>query len=405
MSGLVDKWRGLAPEKRQTYSKLFLVGAFVVGAMWIWGVQEEAKSNENAKDEKYKSLGLGEELFKEDVSASIQTTKTEMEETNNAQDIKIKEQETKIDMLTSLMDGLKEQMTSMADENLKPPTLQGIEETVEQNSPASFPSPPAPTFKNVPQSTHTDGEPSELESAPTIIGGIAHIMNEEPENTVEDQKKKGKRFYLPPSFMDAHLLTGLDASTVEGANAHPQPFMIRVQKPAVLPNAIKANLKGCFVVAHGFGALNSERVESRLVSLNCLSEDGQAIIDTKLKGYVADNDGKSGLKGHVVSKQGAHLARVFTAGVLGGFGNVAETSANTVTIAPSTGVATSVLNPQKMFQAGLGGGISEASKDLKKFYLDLAKQASPVIEVGPAKKVTVVVTEGVWLEIRENENS
>jgi len=401
---VLDKWREIAPERRQLYSKVIAIGVFVIGGLWVWGIQEEVKSKENATVEKYESLGLGEELFKEDVSASIQTTKSEMEEVNNAQDIKMKEVDTKVDMLTSLMEGIKQQMEDMADENLMPPTM-AINETSEE-TPVTFPAPPtpAPAFVSTPQPDLSNGEPSELEIAPAIIGGIAHVMNESVDSQVK-QKKKGKRFYLPPSFMDAHLLTGLDASTVEGANAHPQPFMIRVQKPAVLPNAIKANLKGCFVVAHGFGALNSERVESRLVSLNCLSDDGQAIIDTKVKGYVADKDGKSGLKGHVVSKQGAHLARVFTAGVIGGFGKVAESNSNTLLIAPSTGVATSVLDPQKMFQAGLGGGISESAKDLKKFYLDLAKQSSPVIEVGPAKKITVVVTEGVWLEIRENENT
>jgi conjugal transfer pilus assembly protein TraB len=37
-------------------------------------------------------------------------------------------------------------------------------------------------------------------------------------------------------------------------------MMIRVQAPAVLPNEVKANLKGCFVIAEGYGNLATHRV-------------------------------------------------------------------------------------------------------------------------------------------------
>jgi len=40
---------------------------------------------------------------------------------------------------------------------------------------------------------------------------------------------------------------------------------------------------------------------------------------------------------------------------------------------------------------------------LHDFYLSLAKQATPVIEVGAAKKITVIISEGKELEIREIE--
>ncbi len=42
---------------------------------------------------------------------------------------------------------------------------------------------------------------------------------------------------------------------------------------------------------------------------------------------------------------------------------------------------------------------------LHDFYLSLAKQATPVIEVGAAKKITVVISEGKELEIRETEGA
>jgi len=398
-----EKWYQLTPDKRSLYSKIILGAVVVLGGSWMWSIQKDSQSPKTEPAAQFGQLGIGEELFKEDVSTSIQKTKSDMEEMNNAQDIKIKDQDTKMDSLAAVLQGIEGKLDRLSDENLKPPANREDEEYIDSSS-IIAPRFPQPPVNNSINNFSNQSQFTELESAPAIIGGISHVQGDPLLAQQQTQKKKGRRVYLPASFMDAQLLTGLDASTVEGANAHPQPFMIRVQKPAVLPNSIKANLKGCFVIAHGYGALNSERVESRLVSLNCLSEDGEAIIDTRIKGFVADSDGKSGLKGHVVSKQGANLARAFFAGVVGGIGKVAETSSNTLMIAPITGTSTSVLEPSKVAQAGLGAGLAESSKDLRKFYLDMAKQSSPVIEVGPAKKVTVVITEGIWLEIRENGN-
>ena len=39
------------------------------------------------------------------------------------------------------------------------------------------------------------------------------------------------------------------------------------------------------------------------------------------------------------------------------------------------------------------------------FYLDLVKQSTPVIEVGAAKKITVIISEGKELEISAIKNT
>jgi conjugal transfer pilus assembly protein TraB len=55
-------------------------------------------------------------------------------------------------------------------------------------------------------------------------------------------------------------------------------------------------------------------------------------------------------------------------------------------------------------KSAAGGGLSEGAKTLHELYLDLAKQATPVIEVGAAREVTVVISEGKELEIKEIES-
>jgi len=59
--------------------------------------------------------------------------------------------------------------------------------------------------------------------------------------------------YLPPSFMEAILLSGLDAPTSSDAKGNPVPALLKVKTPAFLPNSVRADLKGCYVIADGRG--------------------------------------------------------------------------------------------------------------------------------------------------------
>ncbi|RJP89649.1 MAG: conjugal transfer protein TraB, partial [Desulfobacteraceae bacterium] len=50
---------------------------------------------------------------------------------------------------------------------------------------------------------------------------------------------------------------------------------------------------------------------------------------------------------------------------------------------------------------GIGGGISKSADQLEKFYLQLAEQTLPIIQVGATKTVTVVISEGINLEVKD----
>jgi len=234
-------------------------------------------------------------------------------------------------------------------------------------------------------------------SAEKGAGESKAVSNETAEKALGSAKKK--QVYLPPSFMEATLLSGLDAPAVGKGEAHPVPVLLRVKAPAVLPNKVKANLKGCFVIAEGVGNLASERADLRLVSLSCIDKKGQAVIDQKIKGFVVDNDGKIGLRGRVVSKMGSILARSLIAGIFSGLGQAV--SMQGMYYYPTSGVGT--VKPEDALRTTFASGIMQATANLQKFYLDLAAQTIPVIEVQATRNVTLVISEGINLEIKEFE--
>ena len=270
---------------------------------------------------------------------------------------------------------------------------QPLEEAV-NNEASRFPPTPTPTSRQ--GSNYSQG----IELEPQWVGGIVHeeYEIEVNENKMNDAQKK-RVVKLPPSFMEGFLLTGMDAMTVEGSNDAPEPMMIRVQAPAVLPNEVKANLKGCFVIAEGYGNLATHRVDARLKSLSCISLTGNSVIFEKIKGYVQDGDGKRGIKGQPIHRAGSLIARSMIAGVFEGIGSALTANAQTNNITALG--QTSITPKQNLGKAAIGGGISAGAKDVRALFLQLARQSSPIIEIGAAKKISVIITELVELNIQE----
>jgi len=153
------------------------------------------------------------------------------------------------------------------------------------------------------------------------------------------------------------------------------------------------------VVAEAVGRLDKERADVRLVSLSCLSKNGQAVIDEQVKGFVTDSDSKVGLSGRVVSRMGAATARAVVAGLFGGAGDWLK-AASTTTSVSALG-STQTVESGDIVPYAVGGGLAEGADTLRDFYVDLVKQTTPVIEVGATKKITVVISEGKELVIRE----
>ena len=289
-----------------------------------------------------------------------------------------------------------------------PTTVAGLPKTVTGKPTLPLPPPvpqgtiPMPPLPPAPPGMTTGSPPGPPE---TEIGDIAIVSHSGPAKSAkaeaEDKKKDTGMgtVYLPPSFMEATLLSGLDAPTASEAKGNPVPVLLRVKTPAVLPNSVKANLKGCFVIADGKGNLATERAELLLVSLSCLDRKGQAVVDQKIKGFVVDEDGKIGLRGRVVAKMGSMIARSMLAGFFGGAGDAIKAAATTTAISPLG--TTQSIDPKDIATAGAGSGLSSGFKEIQKFYMDLARQTMPVIEVGATKPVTLVISEGINLDIKK----
>jgi conjugal transfer pilus assembly protein TraB len=378
-----ERWGTLPTEQKSKFIKigaaLLLVMVGLIGYVLSHRGKEQPKEITLRSQNKTEEIGMNVDLLQKtqyyEAQKQLEALKKELEELKRAKEAKEEIRE-------------REERTIERAPSVPPPPPPTVQAQVPPPPPHPAPHPATPPTPPPPPK-------------PEIVGDIKVVSNEEKKEVKgvsnETKEAKKKQVYLPPSFMEATLLSGLDAPAVGKGEAHPVPVLLRVKAPAVLPNKVKANLKGCFVIAEGLGNLASERADLRLVSLSCIDKKGRAVIDQKIKGFVVDNDGKIGLRGRVVSKMGAILARSLIAGLFSGLGQAV--SMQGYYYYPVSGAQ--VIKPDEIARTTFASGITQAAANLQKFYLDLASQTIPVIEIQATRNVTLVISEGVYLEIKE----
>lgn len=237
------------------------------------------------------------------------------------------------------------------------------------------------------------------------------IMSYGDEAPVEDPDADAKEedVYLPAgAILSGAIITGIDAPTGNGARKDPFPVLLRVKKEAVLPNRFRADVRECFLIASAFGDLSSERAYMRAETISCVRDDG-GIIESGMDAYASGEDGKAGVRGRLVSKQGAILARSLMAGFMQGVSD-----AFSVRQVPSISIASSgsgtngrtvspvyeqAFNSQAM-QGAMIGGTGKALERIADFYLEMAENLYPVIEVDAAREIDFVVKKGVQLKLK-----
>jgi conjugal transfer pilus assembly protein TraB len=202
--------------------------------------------------------------------------------------------------------------------------------------------------------------------------------------------------------LSGNLLNGLDAPTGKGARREPFPVLARLKDEAILPNRFRADVRECFLVSAGYGDLSSERAYIRGESISCVRDDG-GVIEVPIDAYAVGEDGKVGIRGRVVSKQGQLLGNALLAGFLRGFSDAfGRNQTQVLALAGPGGVAATPFQ-RSLSEAGMEGGTLKgagyAMDRLAHYYMDMAENLFPVIEVDAARAIEFVVQKGTQLKL------
>lgn len=211
------------------------------------------------------------------------------------------------------------------------------------------------------------------------------------------KKKPTKLPWIPSgSFSDAVLIEGADANASVTGQQNTSPVTIRLQGNIQMPNNKEFNADGCFIVGEMWGDISSERGNVRTQSISCILKNGKH-VDMEFQGHVSFQ-GKGGIRGKPVMRNGMIVGYAGASGLLSGFGEGIKSAAT-----PSVGLgATASVGAGDVFKQGFGGGANKAADTLSQYWIKRAEQYHPVIDIGAGNQVTVVFQKGFRLETIED---
>ena len=210
--------------------------------------------------------------------------------------------------------------------------------------------------------------------------------------------------WLPAgSHAEAVVLAGVDASAAVSSQGDPRPVLLRIVSPAWTAadggGALSVDIDGCTVTGAAHGDLSSEKVYARLRTLTCAGSVPGTVLETQVAGFVA-GAGKTGVRGPVVSREGALVEKAFLAGMVSGLGEGVAGAFAPQAVATGGGAAVANTGLGDIGRAGLGAGARSAGSKVADYLIRRAEQYQPVIQLQAGTRVTVVFIEGAWLDGR-----
>lgn len=197
--------------------------------------------------------------------------------------------------------------------------------------------------------------------------------------------------YIPEgSFLRAIMLNGADAPTGGMSQENPLAIAFEAVDFIDMPNKYKTKIKNCRFIAQVWGDLSSERVMGRLEAGNCIV-NGQT-VRLEIKGHIIGEDGKPGVRGRVVTKQGQVLANAALASAVEAIGGLYSNTVGTTTVG-ALGV-TRTVDSKDLKNAAIGGGVGGAAEKLSDYYMKRANDLFPIIEADAGRVVEILVTKG-----------
>ena len=270
-----------------------------------------------------------------------------------------------------------------------------------------------PWFRGETPAPPSDGAPRPAMTAPRQMIETFELEGA-PQSSVSDPRSgpelvadavaKPVSAWLPAgAHAEAVVLAGVDASAGVSSQGDPRPVLLRITGPAWTAaedgTALQVDVDGCTVTGAAHGDLSSEKVYVRFRTMTCAGPEPGTVVETEVAGFVAGS-GKTGVRGPVVSREGALVEKAFLAGLVSGVGQGVSQAFQPQAVATGTGAAVANTGIGDIGRAGLGAGASSAGQKVADYMIRRAEQYQPVVQLQAGTRVTLVFLEGARIDGR-----
>jgi len=236
-------------------------------------------------------------------------------------------------------------------------------------------------------------------------GNKAMIMEEEKAMLrMEATNGSGGTYHIMLGLARAYMITGAYAPTFTNAEEEPLPVLLQAEGDIIIANDDSQSVDRCLLIGSAKGNMNSRTADIRLVKISCSLNEGKQMIEGKISGWVIGENGIPGIGGELLHKNGAWLAQTFVAGFMQTFSDALANSGTTqISYGGNNG------NQQVPFgdavtdnaAAAAGGGLSTVFGQLGDYYLKMAEQIFPVIEVKGGRTVNIILKGGEDFDVKD----
>lgn len=212
-------------------------------------------------------------------------------------------------------------------------------------------------------------------------------------------KKNHKKYVTSGSFARAVLLTGVVVGTGTNSTSNPEPIMLRLTDAGIFSKGKRTNqIKEAILIGDCSGDLSSERARCRLQTLSLENDKGE-IIERSVQGWIVGEDGRNGIKGHVIDKSSDLLRMAMLNGVLGGMSQFLknQSTSSVFPISPLSGQQNALTNSNAL-KGSIANGTGDAFSKMADFVMDRFNAMSPQIAIASGREVDVIFKDGVDLE-------
>ena len=247
-------------------------------------------------------------------------------------------------------------------------------------------------------------------AASTPLPSFRHLAPQQPHRTAAAVPRPQQTLEVPPrgddrdtdrptvqlpagSFVPSTLLTGAYAPADQ---ERPLPVLIRVNAGFTGPNHTRVPLQACLVIGKAAADLGSQRATIQTARLSCTLPSGE-VFEREISGYVAARDGLFGVPGTLVRHDAAKIGMASVTGFLSGAAQALSRAESTTIISPVSGAAFSAVTGDTTRYAAYAG-LSETANQLARYYVHLANQITPAIQVPAGLEVHLVMNEGVTID-------
>jgi len=233
------------------------------------------------------------------------------------------------------------------------------------------------------------------------------ISNEEKALAKLEKQKANHNYHVMVGLTRAYMITGAYAPAFSAGEEEPLPVLLQAEGDILIANDDIENVDRCLLIGSAKGNMNSKTADIRLVKISCSLNEGKQMIEGNIAGWVIGENGIPGVPGELLHKNGAWLAQTFVAGFMQTFSDaLSNTGTTQISLGGTTSNGSSTNVPvgeavTNNAAAAAGGGLSTVFGKLGEYYLKMAEQIFPVIEVKAGRTVNILLKGGEDLEVRD----